>query len=223
MNWMQKHALMKLIRHDSATLKDLRPSQVESNLFSYHLYDMKRRGLIESPTRGRYRLTAKGMHTAGMYNTATENEATNIKGVIVLYARRGDEVLLYTWSRQPYFAHDTLPHDRWNFGDSLETALETALQDKLHLTISAAKPVYRKTGMIKVLYRRELLSHMMAVVYEVNADMTDTASPTRNGQSHWASIVSLGDNTMSGLGTLVNAIEDTTTPLFDCTLAYGDK
>ncbi len=221
MNWIQKHALSVLLRTDTASLKQMRPEGVDSNLFSYHIYYLKSNNIIESIARGHYRLTTKGMHVAGTFNATTGSEAQDVKSVIVLYAKRGGEVLLFKWSRHPYFGYYTLPHDRYNYGESLDAALAEAVTDKLQLNVAEAEPVYRKSGMIHIMHGGQQISCMSAHVYEVNPGRV-TERTVRNGTLKWRRIDRLLDSedVMSGVQALLEAIDDSSVAIFDATLTY---
>lgn len=221
MNWIQKHALSVLMRNESSTLKQMKPDGVDANLFSYHIHYLKTNKIIESISRGKYRLTPNGMHVAGKFNSATGSEARDVKSVIVLYARRNDGVLLFQWSRHPYFGFMTLPHDRYNFGKSLDEAIEEAVSDKLHLSVKDAQPKYFKSGMININHAGEQISCMSAHVYTVSADAI-TSQSTRNGTLHWVSTNELSDNTevMRGMRDLVTQLDDSSVPIFEATLSY---
>ena len=221
MNWIQKHALGVLMRADTVSLKQMKPDGVDSNLFSYHIHYLKSNDIIESIARGRYRLTTKGMYVVGKFNVSTGKEAKDAKTVIVLYARRDNEILLFKWSRHPYFGVMTLPHDRYNFGKSLQEALAEAVNDKLGLTIEQATPVYRKSGMIHIYHDSQQISCMSAHVYEVSPQHIK-ARPLRNGALLWVAggeLAALTDAAM-GLPGLIAQIADTDTHVFEATLSY---
>lgn len=221
MNWIQKHALGVLMRAEAASLKQMRPEGVDSNLFSYHIHYLKTNQIIELVTRGQYRLTTKGMHVAGKFNAATSSEAHDVKSVIVLYARRGDDVLLFKWSRHPYFGYYTLPHDRYNYGESLGGALAEAIQDKLHVSVAEADPAYRKSGIIHITHGGEEISCMSAHVYEVSPDHISDRM-LRNGSLVWVSPSQLrqAGDVMGGLGELLDKIDDRHEGMFEATLTY---
>jgi len=210
------------MRHAQASLKEMRPEGVESNLFSYHIHYLKSHQIIESVTRGQYRLTSKGMRAAGKLSSDTGGEADDVKTVVVLYATRGKEILLFKWSRHPYLGYLSLPHDRYNYGKSLLETLDEALRDKLHVSIEQADPVYMKSGMIHVMHEGEQVSCMSAHVYRVVSDAIIAPLETRNGYLSWVRRNELDsrDDVMSHLSELVRGIEDPSVDIFDVTLAY---
>lgn len=208
------------MRTKTATLRQMRPDGIDSNLFSYHIHYLKTNGIIESVTRGEYQLTANGMYVVGKFNSATGNEAQDVKSVIVLLARRGSDVLLFRWSRHPYFGQLTLPHDRYNFGMTVQQAVTEAVQDKLHLSYEQAQARYLKSGMIHILHDEQQISCMSAHVYEVNYDGGPLT--TRNGELEWVPVDSVGtqSNAMKGLSELIHQLTSVDIRLFEATLTY---
>jgi len=222
MNWIQKHALRVLIRHAEASLKEMRPDGVEANLFSYHIHYLKSHQIIESVRRGQYRLTTKGMRIAGKLSSDTGSEAEDVKTVVVLYATRGDEVLLFQWTRHPYLGYHSLPHDRYNYGTSLHATIEEALKDKLHISGEHAHSEYLKSGMIHVIHEGEQVSCMSAHVYRIAPEAIVAPLETRNGLITWVHRNELDarDDVMSHVFELVREIEDPSVHIFDVTLTY---
>jgi ADP-ribose pyrophosphatase YjhB (NUDIX family) len=222
MNWIQKHALRVLMRHAQASLKEMKPQGVDANLFSYHIHYLKTLHIIESVARGHYQLTTKGMRTAGKLSSDTGGEADDVKTIIVLYASRGDEVLLFKWSRHPYLGYFSLPHDRYNYGESLSSALNEALNDKLKLTFVQAEPTYMKSGMIHILHNGEQVSCMSAHVYRISADSVSLPMDTRNGTPAWMKLddIFARDDVMTSLPELIAQIRDESIRIFDIALTY---
>lgn len=221
MNWIQKHALSVLMRSAVASLKEMRPEGVDSNLFSYHIHYLKSNNIIEIVSRGQYQLTAKGMRVVGKFGSQTGTEANDVKAVIVLYSTRAKEVLLFKWSRHPYFGVYTLPHDRYDFGSSLQDALTEAVHDKLGITLEQAKLTYCKSGIISIFHDEEQISCMSAHVYTVDSDLI-TPKETRNGTLEWIERDTIAENieVAQGLPQLIAQIEDDTVAMFESNLRY---
>jgi len=85
MSWIQRYALMVLLRGETARVKDMSPADVPANLFSYHLDGLVTGKYITKSQRGVYVLTTKGLKLAGTFSTATLRPTENIKTVIMLY------------------------------------------------------------------------------------------------------------------------------------------
>lgn len=179
-SWIQRHALLVLVRCRSARVVELCPPDVAANLFAYHLDGLVGAGYIKKISRGLYGLTVRGQKLAGTFSTATDKQADNIKTVVMLYAKTEAGYLLFKWSRQPYLGSVTPLYDRVPFGKSLRDGVRSALYDKLGVD---APIIYKTNVLIEITHHDELISHMNAFVYKV--DITDVTLPfqSRNGEA----------------------------------------
>lgn len=203
MSWIQRHALLVLLRNETARVKELSPVDVPANLFSYHLDGLVTAGFIEKMSRGVYHLTPSGESFVGSMSTETNSIVKDIKTVIMFYGKKDEKYLLFKWSRQPYLGQITLPHDRVKYGQPLEEALDKAMQDKLGAPMAAQ---YKTSVMVKIYHDKSLMSHMNALVYAVNVDDIALPFTSRNGELVLGTVA---DSTlMHGLDTLIDVIED---------------
>jgi len=182
-SWIQQYAMMVLVRHESARVKDLTPRDIPANAFAYHLNGLIAQKLIEKTGRGTYSLTPKGQKVAGHFSTSTNKQTEEIKTVIMYYAKRGDEYLLFRWSRQPFLGETTLVYDHLALGTSLEDGLKTAREDKLGMAELSLK--FRTSILIKIVTEGQLVSHMNALVYELDAAELTLPYVSRNGEAFW--------------------------------------
>lgn len=203
LSWIQKHALMTLMRTDSSRIKDMSPADIPANLFSYHLEGLVAEKLVEKIDRGTYRLTQKGETFAGSISTETNTISKDIKTVVLFYAKKDDQYLLFKWSRHPYLDRTTLPYDRLAYGTSLADGLKKAMQDKLGQVVEAT---YIKSVLIKIQKQDTVISHMNAVVYNVDSQDLDPSFTSRNGEAVFGSISSVPH--MQGLDELIRVIEN---------------
>lgn len=213
-SWLQRYALLILLRQESARVKDLTPAGVAANLFSYHLLGLVGAGIIEKSARGVYRLTAKGHKLAGTFSTSTEAKVDEIKTVIMLYGKKDSAYLLFRWSRQPYLNEVTLLHDRVPFGIPLSQAIQSATEEKLGLILPAA---FRSTAVIQIWHKDKQVSHMNAYIYEVNLSGVQLPFVSRNGEAFLGDLDEVG--IMYGLKELVAHIKSGAPPV-DIILTY---
>lgn len=184
LSWIQQYSLMVLLRHETARVKDLTPRDIPANAFAYHLQGLVAMKLIEKIDRGRYKLTPKGQKLAARLSTATNKVSEELRTVIMLYAKRGDEYLFFRWSRQPYMGEVTLVYDHVSAGQHLDEAVKTALFDKLGDETIPVK--FMQSALIQVKTEGEVVSHMHALIYAV--DLHEVALPlvSRNGEAFMA-------------------------------------
>ena len=209
LSWIQKHILFVLIRQEYARPKELAPEGVELNLFSYHLKALIQEGFIAKHQRGVYTLTALGEKYVGSLSTTTRKTTDNIKTVIMLWAERAGQPLLFRWSRQPYLGKATLPYDRMVVGTSLHDGIKNALNEKLGL--SAAKVSYCTSALICIKKDQEIISHMNALVYRVDAEDIEDGHEALNGITVWATPDTR--QIMEGVVEFVDALKEGTQPI----------
>lgn len=215
-SWIEYHILSCLISSASVSLKDIRPESVEPNLFSYHLNKLVTDGLIIRTGRGAYTLSTAGEALVSNMGMDASNVNKNLKSVVMLYSRRGDQYLLYEWKRQPYLGKVTPIFDRFHRGDTLSDALDRATADKLNRT--DIRPQFLASGIVRIYKENELVSHMSCYVYSVD-ELADKDIVTKNGKCFWANIDEVS-NSMGGLWELYEQIESSSSSPFDCILTY---
>lgn len=204
LSWIQRHALLVLLRRESARVKDLCPDDVAANLFSYHLDGLVTARIIEKSARGVYRLTTKGQKLAGTFSTLTERVSENIKTVVMLYGKRDDKYLLFRWSRQPYLGKVTLLYDRMPLGKNLEDGIASALHDKLG---DEALPVtFLTSTLVKIMHDDELISHMNALIYTVELPSGFIGYTSRNGEAFMVTVDE--PNAMDGVAEFLASVEE---------------
>lgn len=203
LSWIQRYALLVLLRRESARVKDLCPRDVAANLFSYHLDGLISADVVEKSARGVYRLTTKGQKLAGTFSTLTERVSENIKTVVMLYGKRNDEYLLFRWSRQPYLNKVTPLYDRMPLGKSLEEGIFSALHDKLD---DEALPVtFLSAALVKIMHNDVLISHMNALVYRVELPADFFSYTSRNGEAFMTTTDEL--DVMDGVTEFLTSVE----------------
>lgn len=179
-SWIQRHALTVLLRHESARIKDMTPPDVAANLFSYHLDGLIAAKLIEKTARGQYQLTARGQQLAGKFSTLTGKMSEDIKTVVMLYAKVGEEFLLFRWSRQPYLGKVTPVYSRLAKGGSLKDEIHACMAEK----VGAELPYeFIESRLIQIIHKQSgaVISHMNAYIYRVDIGAAALPHSSRNG------------------------------------------
>jgi hypothetical protein len=221
MNWMQKEAMMVILRAHEASMKELRPGDVQANLFAYHFDELIHKGYVEKINRGRYRLTPSGQRFANTLSSDSGAVVEEIKTVIMLYGKRDDEYLLFRRSRHPQMNKVGLIPDRMHRDWSLDEALSNALSEKLG---SPDIPVtYRKNLLLKITHKKVIVSHLNALVYEVDMTHPTLELPygSKNGTAFISNLSALSkDDTLEGLSDLIDVIESDRNIMYEVSLAY---
>lgn len=202
LSWIQRHVLLVLMRQRTARLKDMRPLDVEANLFSYHLKGLEHTGYIEKIARGEYELTVKGQKFVGALSTQTNQLTENIKTVVLFWAEKDGKILLFRWSRQPYLNSVTLPYDRMPLGKSLSQGIADATSEKIG--IEADKVSYVASALISIQRDNVIVSHMNALVFRVDPLYVHETMLSRNGEAFLADVTTVG--LMDGVEEFLNSL-----------------
>lgn len=135
MHYIQKHILKTLMYTKYARFRDMRPSKVDSNVYSYHLRALLKEDLVEKLEAG-YRLSPKGLFYVD--KVSMENLEPRIQPKIItmiIVQNEKDEILLFPKVKQPFINAWMLPFGKVHLDD--ETLLQAAsreMQEKVGLT-----------------------------------------------------------------------------------------
>lgn len=130
---IQKHIVGYLMSHEFARFRDLRPTKVDTNLFSYHLKLLQKSGFVTKEEDG-YTLSRKGLIYVDRVSIDKMRLRTQPKIITMLLVQDGyGKVLLQQRTKQPYINTWTLPYGKLHIDDeSVETAARREANEKLN-------------------------------------------------------------------------------------------
>lgn len=185
LSWIQRHIMIELTRHSWRRYSQLCPSDVEGNVFMYHLKGLMGAGLVEKAER-QYRLTPKGKQYVTTLSLVTGKARTQPMIVNALIAtNEQQEYLLSRWHREPNTGLVSFPHGMMHYGASLldMAALELAEKAGLVATIS-----YRGEVLLRVMNQKEVIRHMLVHLFDAKDVQPGRQNEMRPdaSQSFWA-------------------------------------
>ena len=132
---IQKHILGVLLRQRTARFRDMRPPRTDTNLYSYHLTQLLRSGLVKKVDEG-YTLDTAGLVYTDRLNADKLFVRQQPKIVTMLMIQNSDgDTLLQRRAKQPYIDMWTLPNGKLHIEDtSLQAAAQREASEKLGLT-----------------------------------------------------------------------------------------
>jgi ADP-ribose pyrophosphatase YjhB (NUDIX family) len=189
MHWIARHILKRLAFADNLTYSELKPEQVEGNLFQYHARSLEKDGLITRGVDG-YALTNAGqVVVADLSQTKLMRRREQPQLMVAVVVRRGPEILLFEWKRHPYRGRISLPMGR----HGAEMDIVTAAADQLFWKAGlVGTPAY--IGQVELITCgvKDIDAHTLINVVEFT-DTTETALPDgMTGQYLWAEIGDIG-------------------------------
>lgn len=167
---IQRHIVRYLSAHEYARFRDMRPAQVDTNLYSYHLKLLQKNDFVAKSSEG-YTLSVNGLAYVDRVHTEQMGAQTQPKVITMLLIQQGyGKVLLQRRSTQPYINTWTLPCGKIHIDDP--TVCHAALREsreKLHYI--PAQPI-RHVGdcYIRVRSAGEILSTTLAHICRYETD-----------------------------------------------------
>jgi 8-oxo-dGTP pyrophosphatase MutT (NUDIX family) len=137
---IQKHILGVLLHQRTARFRDMRAPRVDTNLYSYHLTQLVKSGLVKKVDGG-YSLDTKGLAYVDRLNADKLFVRPQPKIVTMAVIQNGfGDVLMYQKWRQPFIERWTLPFGKVHNDDE-------------SISIAAQREVNEKVGAIDVTLR----------------------------------------------------------------------
>lgn len=131
---IQKNILSVLLHQKNARFRDMRPPRTDTNLYSYHLAQLVKGGLVQKTDNG-YTLGPAGLIYADGLNADKLFVRRQPKIVTMLVIQNSDgDTLLQRRRKQPYIDMWTLPNGKVHIDDmSLYAAAQREASEKLKL------------------------------------------------------------------------------------------
>lgn len=184
---IQRHIISVLMYEKYARFRDMRPKNVDTNLYSYHLKLLQKRNYVVRTDKG-YTLGKNGILYVDRVTTSTLKVRTQPKIIVMLVVQNGDgDVLLYRRERQPFTNQWTLPYGKLHLDDeNLNAAAYREAREKLrdeNDTIRHSGDCY-----IRIKDQEGTLMSTLAHIFRMEAD-----DLTLDDRQKWVRPHKLGD------------------------------
>lgn len=179
---LQKQIIAKLVECETARYADLKPKQIEGNVFTYHLQALLRDKYVEKTDGGVYQLTNKGK-LYGINNALGKEAALQqAHSIILLAIRDGNRWLLRRRLVQPMYGKIGFIH-----GEPVasKAVLETAAGVLQRRTGLSGDYAVRGSGYICLKHDGELLSYVHFTMLEVSNLTGDLVPKDSHGENLW--------------------------------------
>lgn len=162
---IRKHILKELAYIKKARFRDLKPKNIDSNLYSYHLKEIIKDGYIEQTEDKKYRLSPMGLRYADHVSLETFEPRWQPKTMTVMYIENDQgEIVMWPKHKQPFIGRWSLPSGKMHYEDeSIESAA------KREITYLSEKEV-EDLKMVGIVHYRafiadDLVTHTIAYVF----------------------------------------------------------
>lgn len=186
MHYIQNKILYALTLADKSRFAQIRPPEIASNHFIYHLRQLVNSKLVLKNGDGSYSLSSAGKAYADKvsfegYRVRAQPKIVNL---IACQNSRG-EYLLYRRKHQPFIGLSGFPYGKIHLGESIKDSSERELAEKTNLR---AKLTHRGDAYVTVFDNGELISHTLFHVHSGRNPKGTLKEETPIGYCYWAKI-----------------------------------
>lgn len=212
MHYIQKYVLSRLAKLDNCRYRDIKPKDVEGNLFAYHLAQLMKQGLVQHQGNY-YSLTAAGMRHVDQLSSLTEQPRIQPKIVTQIACQNSDgEWLLYRRNRQPFKGMIGFPYGKIHLGETIQVAANRELKEKSGLT---ANLTHIGEAYVISYEQDQLVSHMLFHIFLAKDFRGNLTEEGDYGQFFWQKITpTKADQYFPGFIEIYQAISTKHHPFF---------
>lgn len=218
MHHLQTKILYNLALHDALRFSQLKPKDLESNQFMYHLKTVMAQGYV-TKTDSRYRLTPKGLRYVNAMSfelLTTRLQPVSRTTVYAEHPDRPGEQLLYRFNRQPIRGRVGLLNGKIHFGETLEAAASRELHEKSGLQADLEFIGQINSRNYSADDATELINHTFYFVFrahDVRGRLKDVSDI--HGQSFWGKLEDCDPSQFTpGLSIMLQQIQSGQTGFF---------
>jgi ADP-ribose pyrophosphatase YjhB (NUDIX family) len=199
---IQRKVMQALLTAPTATYSMLKPKDIESNLFLYHVQQLIRAGLVVKEVKT-YRLTEAGKQYLDRANLHTMTIRTQPKLVVMLAVQNGNgQYLIQERLHQPFLAKKGFLSTKLRLGETLYEAAYRELTDKSNLTANDVDLALRGNTFLRFFDQESGLVTNHIIVYMFSG-VSKVSRPEKLREGHSRSFwsdqaVLTGDSALTG-------------------------
>lgn len=160
---LQKSIIRKLLDQNGLKFSELKPKNIESNLFMYHMGRVKKLGLVEKKD-SLYRLTSVGKQYVDRVNLDTIEFRIQPKVITLLALKRSDSKwLLIERKHQPFLNAKGFPSGKVHYSERLEDAAKREMHEKANIEGVALS--LKGNVSLRFIKDGEVVNHILAYVF----------------------------------------------------------
>jgi len=161
---IQLNILRSMLNAPVVRYSQLKPANIEANLFMYHLKQLIRENLVHKVENG-YALTRRGKQFADRASLETMHIRVQPKVVVILAVQRqgDDQWLLLKRKHQPFLDYKGFPSGKVHYGEDLERAARRELAEKCGL--SGVGLTLRGNVIMRFMDQDEPVNHVIGYVF----------------------------------------------------------
>ena len=218
MHRLQQHILGQLINNPSLRYADLKPAEVEGNLFMYHLRVLMKQGLVVKRPDGRYELSPDGKLYADTLSLKTLTPRVQPRLVTLTVCRNEQgEYLLFRRKRHPMLGWVGFPYGKIHLGETVAQAAARELEEKTGIQAQLA---HRGDGYITFIEQDEPVSQVFFHLFVGANPEGKLRTDPPSGTVFWGWIEEVGDKLLPSVPDLLKLLAKHPAERFFCELEY---
>ena len=180
---IQKKIVYHLITHSQARFSELKPKNMDSNVFTYHLKQLITHGLVSKDPNGMYILTPLGK-VAGINVTLNKNELLIQAHSVLFLALHTEENgwLMRKRLVEPMYGRSGFPHCEPLATEDIEETASKIFKEKTGLD---ADFIPKGSGYIRLFLGKELESYVHFTFMYANSYSGEPVTTTPHGENYW--------------------------------------
>lgn len=208
---IQKDILIRLSKAASLRFSELKPEELESNSFMYHLRQLQGQKLVDKTEDG-YSLSSSGLAYIDGFSFHTLKPRKQPKLICILIVRNQDgEWLMARRKYQPYIDQYMLVSGKQHLGEAPQDHAQRELNEKLRMNI----PLTRRGFADIRIYRDDMLiTHVSAHLYV--GDSTADSLPPSTDQFDFAWVKEKDSSVkfLAGTREIMEHVQSSENPVF---------
>lgn len=179
MHHIQKHILKTLCYCKWARFRDMKPRNVDSNLYNYHLKLLMKADMVEKVDGKGYRLSPDGLKFVDHVSIEKFEPRWQPKLLTKVVSINSDnEILLWPKHKQPFIGRWSLPSGKMHYDDA---SLEVAVLREIRYFSPDPPQDLQHRGIVEyqAYIRGKVVSHTLAHIFTAKIDTIDHATTQR--------------------------------------------
>lgn len=219
MHPVRKQILYQLITNPFLPFSKLKPKEIESNLFIYHLKQLISEGLVTKRPDGKYELTIEGINLADRLSLGNFRVRIQPKIITLIVCQNNKgEFLLYKRKKQPLLGFIGFPYGKIHLGENITQAAERELEEKTGLT---GKLKHRGDVYLTTYKDIDVLAQVFCHVFESKNPKGELIKNSEIGECFWEKVTDLSDKKfILGFKDIYNLIKKPSKNLFFAEFTY---
>lgn len=170
---IQENILSYLLHQKIARFSDMRPSRIDTNLYSYHLTQLVKNGFVKKVDDG-YTLDIAGLIYCDSLGTDRKSTSRQPKIVTMFVIQNSNgDLLLQRRTKQPYIDMWTLPNGKMHINDM--TLIEAAKREAVEkINVLDQEMQHVGDSYVRVLCDGEVVTMTLAHIFTFNRDDVET-------------------------------------------------